>query len=149
MGITLVKRVAASILKCGTSRVWIDPNNIEKAKKAITRKDVKNLIKLGIIKKLPEKEQKGNKKKLEQKKKGRRKGKGSRKGAKGARQGKKMLWIKTVRAQRKLLKNFKEKGLIEKNVYRKLYRLVKGGMFRSRKHLLTYMKEKGLIKGEE
>ncbi len=143
-----VKRMAASLLKCGVTKVWIDPEKVEEAKKAITKQDVRKLIKEGVIKKI--REEKGRnpeaKKKALQKKRGRRRGPGSRKGAKGAREGEKDEWLRKVRAQRKLIRILRDKGVIEKNVYRKVYRLVKGGMFRSKKHLLTYLKEHELLK---
>ncbi len=145
-----VKRMAASILKCGVTKIWIAPDKLKEAEKAITREDVKRLIKRGVIKKRAEDkgENPEKKRKMLQKKRGRRRGPGSRKGAKGARQGQKTEWLKKVRAQRKLIKELRDKGLLERNAYRKVYRLVKGGMFRSKKHLLTYLKEHELLKGE-
>lgn len=146
-----VKRMAASIMKCGITKVWIDPERIEDVSKAITREDVRRLIKQGAIKKRAEDkgENPEKKKKLEQKKRGRRRGPGSRKGAKGAREGEKTEWLKRVRAQRRVIKILRDKGVIDKNVYRKIYRLVKGGMFRSKKHLLTYLKDRELLKDGE
>lgn len=143
-----VKRMAADLLKCGVTKVWIDPEKVEEAKKAITKEDVRRLIKTGIIKKIKEKNGKNPeaKKKMLQKKKGRRRGPGSRKGAKGARQGEKTEWLKKVRAQRRLIRILRDKGVIEKSVYRKVYRLIKGGMFRSKKHLLVYLKENEFLK---
>ena len=44
------RRVASTILKCGENRVWIDPDKIDEVAKAVTRKDVKILIKGGVIK---------------------------------------------------------------------------------------------------
>ena len=44
-----VKRMAADLLKCGVTKVWIDPEKVEEAKKAITKEDVRRLIKTGII----------------------------------------------------------------------------------------------------
>lgn len=149
--IRAVKRMAASILKCGITKIWIDSSKLNEVQKAITREDVKKLIKKGVIKKRKEKEGTNpeKKKKLEQKRKGRRKGPGSRKGARGAREGEKTEWLKKVRAQRRLIKILRDKGVIEKSVYRKLYRLIKGGAFRSKKHLLTYLKERELLKEGE
>ncbi len=43
------KRVAALILKCGETRVWIDPNRLEDASDAITRADIRTLIASGTI----------------------------------------------------------------------------------------------------
>ena len=43
--------MAADILKCGENRVYFDPYLIEDIKMAITREDIRNLIKEGIIQK--------------------------------------------------------------------------------------------------
>jgi large subunit ribosomal protein L19e len=145
-----VKRMAASILKCGMTKVWIDPERVDEAKKAITREDVRKLIKKGIIKKIKTLEEKNPEAKYKQmqKKKGRRRGPGSRKGARGAREGEKTEWLRRVRAQRRLIKILRDKGVLERSVYRRIYRLVKGGFFRSKKHLLSYLKEHELLKGD-
>ena len=95
MNLTTQKRLAASILKVGLNRVWIDPERIEEVSMAITRDGVKQLINDGAIKAKP---QKGissyrSKKIKEQKAKGKRKGRGSVKGAKKARTPKKKAWM--------------------------------------------------------
>jgi len=137
----LQKKLAAKILKCGINRVWIDPKN-EKVKQAITRRDIRRFIKEDIIKKIPAKKRS---KKVKRKKRKQQKT-GSRKGAKGARIGKKTLWLKVIRPQRRLLKELKNKNQLKPHAYRKVYRLVKGGMFRSKAHLTTYLKDKKLLK---
>jgi len=38
------KRMAASILKCGINRVWMDPDRTEEATEAVTRNDIRGLI---------------------------------------------------------------------------------------------------------
>ena len=55
MNLTTQKRLAASILKVGLNRVWIDPERIEEVSMAITRDGVKQLINDGAIKAKPEK----------------------------------------------------------------------------------------------
>ena len=45
------KRMAASILKCGENRVYFDPYLIEDIAMAITREDIRNLVKEGAIQK--------------------------------------------------------------------------------------------------
>ncbi|ENN96186.1 50S ribosomal protein L19e, partial [Methanocaldococcus villosus KIN24-T80] len=37
MNLTVQRRLAAKILKCGLDRVWIDPEHIEDVKMAMTR----------------------------------------------------------------------------------------------------------------
>jgi len=138
---SLQKKIAAKVLKCGENRIWIDPSNA-KVKQAITRRDVKRFIKEGIIKKFPEKRKSKNKEKKQQKT-------GSRKGSWGARAGKKSEWFKVIRPQRKLLKELKEKGQLKSHSYRTLYKLVKGNYFRSKAHLMLYLKEKDLIKEDK
>jgi large subunit ribosomal protein L19e len=134
----LQKKIAAKILKCGENKIWIDPTNT-KVKHAITRRDIKRFIKEGIIKKLPEKKRTIYGEKSQQKI-------GSRKGSKGARRGKKTKWLKVVRPQRKLLKELKNTGQLKPHAYRAVYKLIKGNFFRSRSHLMSYLKEKDLIK---
>lgn len=131
--------MAAKILKVGKHRVWVDPTKIKEVESAVTKADIRRIIKKGYIKVLPEK----IKKEKERKK---RKGAGRRKGKKFAVFSKKERWILTVRALRKNLKEMKDEGKIDKRTYRKLYLMVKSGTFRSRSHLKTYLKQHGLIK---
>ncbi|CAB3290054.1 50S ribosomal protein L19e [Methanocaldococcus lauensis] len=148
MDVSVQRKLAAEILKCGIDRVWIDPTQLERVKMAMTRDDIRALIKDGVIKK---KQKKGIssarvKKLKEQKKKGRRRGPGSRRGAAGARTPPKERWMATIRALRKTLKYLRDSGKIDRKVYRKLYRMAKGGAFRSKSHLFLYMKEHDLLK---
>jgi len=133
----LQKKIASKILKCGENRVWIDPANT-KVKTAVTRNDVRRFIKEGIIKKLPEKKRAKLKEKSQQRR-------GSIKGSFGARESKKTKWLKVVRPQRKLLKELKSKNKLSPHSYRVVYKLVKGNFFRSKSHLMTYLKDKKLV----
>lgn len=148
MNLTTQKRLAASILKVGLNRVWIDPERMEEVSMAITREGVKQLINNGAIKAKP---QKGissyrSKKLAEQKKKGKRKGRGSVKGAKKARNPKKQEWMTTIRALRKDLKEMRDANEIDVTTYRKLYKMAKGGAFRSKSYMKTYARDHDLIK---
>ena len=148
MNLTTQKRLAADILKVGVNRVWIDPENIEEVSRAITREGVKQLIDNKIITARP---QKGissyrSKKIAEQKRKGRRKGRGSIKGAKGARNPKKKAWMTTIRALRKDLKGMRDNRDINRTTYRKLYRMAKGGAFRSKSYMKTYARDHDLLR---
>lgn len=147
MRLTVQKRLAAQILKCSPDRVWVDPENLETTKEAITKQDIKTLISNGIIKK---KQKTGTsrvraRKRLVQKRKGRQKGHGSRKGKSTARTPKKKTWMLRVRVQRRFLKELKEKKLLKTPDHRKLALKVKGGFFRSRNHLKLYINENNLI----
>ena len=148
MNVSVQRRMAAEILKCGIERVWIDPTQLDRVKMAMSKDDIRVLIKEGVIKK---KQKKGIssarvKKLKEQRKKGRRRGPGSRRGAAGARTPPKERWMATIRALRKTLKQLRDSGKIDRKVYRKLYRMAKGGAFRSRSHLFLYMREHDLLK---
>ncbi|MBO8174809.1 MAG: 50S ribosomal protein L19e [Thermococcus sp.] len=142
------RRIAAEILKCGENRIWIDPERIEDVKSAITREDIKRLIKEGVIKKKPIKGQSTYRAKIrhEQRKKGRHRGPGSRKGKKTARMGKKERWIMTIRALRRELRKLKAEKKIDVHTYRRLYIRAKGGQFKNKHQLYLFLEEKGILK---
>ncbi len=142
------KRIAAQILKAGVTRIWFDPNRLSEIKEAITKADIRSLIKDLAIQKKPSKSiSSGRAKKIRvQKAKGRRKGLGSRKGTKNARRPSKRSWIINIRNQRMLLAILKQKGLITPRTFNDLYRKSKGGFFRSKRHIKLYLKENKLIK---
>lgn len=148
MKLKLQKRLAAQILKCSTKRVWFDPNRLQDIKGAITKVDINSLIKDKAIKRKPVKgiSRVRARKIKEQKRKGRQRGFGSRKGKKTATLSRKSSWIKRIRALRKLLIELKNKKEISRNVYQNLYLKAKGGFFRSRRHILLYIKEHNLGK---
>ncbi len=135
------KEMIARALKVGKNRIWIDPSKKEEVEKAVTRRDIRELLAKKIIKVKKKKGVSRARARLrhEQKKKGRRRGHGKRKGAKGARIDKKRAWINKVRAQRKLLKEYK--GKIDSKLYREIYSKIKGNFFRSRAHLKMYIEK--------
>ncbi|MEM5766499.1 MAG: 50S ribosomal protein L19e [Candidatus Aenigmatarchaeota archaeon] len=137
---SLQKKLAARILKVGKSRVWLDPSKQKDIEAAITKADIRKLIQKGYIKVLPEKLHKPK----ERKKK--KRGVGSRKGVRGAILPEKRKWISTVRALREMLKELREGGKIDRPTYHMLYKLVKGGTFRSRAHLRIYLEQHDLLK---
>ena len=148
MSLKAQKRMAAEILKCGENRVYFDPYLIDEIKMAITREDIRNLVKEGIIIKKYKKGNSKYRKNLlhERKKKGRARGIGKRKGTKGARSPKKKKWMNRIRPQRRELKKLRDRKLITTATYRKLYKNAKGGMFTSVAQMNRYIKEKDLIR---
>ncbi|AIG98902.1 MULTISPECIES: 50S ribosomal protein L19e [Archaeoglobus] len=143
MDLSLQRRLAASVLKCGENRVWFDPAALEDIATAATKQDIRELIEQGVIKRKPVNgvsRARINKRKL-QKRKGRRRGHGSRKGAKGARMPRKRMWILRIRALRKALRQMKAEGVVDRRTYRILYRKAKGGEFRSVAHLKSYVEQ--------
>jgi large subunit ribosomal protein L19e len=148
MRLTVQKRLAAEILDCSPKKVWADPERLEEIKEAITKQDLRDLIKRGLIikKSLPQHSRGRARLNKIQRKKGRSKGLGHRKGKFTARNPKKKLWMANVRTQRALLKELREKGIIERKACAQLLRKVKGGFFRSRRHIKLYLSEHRLLK---
>jgi large subunit ribosomal protein L19e len=142
------KRVAAQLMKCGESRVWIDPNRLEDVSDAITRSDVRTLIDSGSVAARQKKGvSRGRANHLKaQRAKGRRSGQGSRRGKKGARKPSKEIWMQSIRPMRRRLKELRDSGEIDRRTYRKYYLQAKGGMFKSRPHLESHMKAEGILK---
>ncbi len=134
MELSKVKQLTARTYAVGVERVKILDE--EKAKEVLTRDDVRKLVKSkAIIIKPKRGTSRGRARLLEKEKRsGRRRGSGSRKGKKTARTPKKATWIKKVRALRRTLKKVKPEN------YRNLYRRIKGGYFKSKKHLLNYIR---------
>jgi large subunit ribosomal protein L19e len=148
MDLKYQKRVAAQMLKCGETRVWIDPNRTEDAADAITRSDVRTLIASGTI---AAKQKKGvsrgraNYRKA-QRAKGRRRGQGSRRGKKNARKPSKEVWMQTIRPIRRRLRELRDEGKIDPSTYREYYMKAKGGVFKSRPHLDSHLRSEGVLK---
>ena len=91
------KRMAAEVLKCGVNRVYLNPTNADDIADAVTRQDIRRLVREGIIKAKPKNGISSGRKKYVQGQKamGKRKGHGSRKGSKYARFPRKRRWIST------------------------------------------------------
>ncbi len=128
------RRLIARYLGVGVDRVWIDPEAVDEVMDIDTREDVLILLRRGVIK---VKKVKGQKHEVRK----RKRGPGSRKGPMTSRMSRKEKWMQKVRAQRKLLRYLRDKGYLTRKQYRMLYMRVKGGMFRSKAHLLDYIKE--------
>ena len=142
------KKIAASILKCSEKRIKFDESRLEEVKESITKIDVRNLIKQGAITKVPEKGiSKGRSSVIKkQKAKGRQRSHGSRKGKKTARTPKKETWINNVRKQRGLIQRMRDNGKIDTKSYRQMFMKIKGGFFRSVRHIKLYANEHKMIK---
>ena len=128
MKLDQLKELAARTLRVGKHKIKVPDQ--ERAAEAITRDDVRELIKekaIVVRKKV------GVSRARAKKKKG-RKGPGKRRGSKKAREKGKRAWTSKVRAQRKKLKEKRPER------YRKLYRMVKSGYFKSVKHLEAYIR---------
>lgn len=143
--------MAAKILKCGESRVWLDPTRAADIDESITSEDIRRLIRDGVIAEKPKKGLSSFRKNkiAAQKKKGRRRNRGSVKGKKGTRLHKKKTWMKTIRSIRKLLTELKTTDKIDNKTYRNLYTKSKSGYFRSKSHVMIYLERNNLLQRTE
>lgn len=132
--------MAAEILDVGKNRVWMDPNAIDEIAMAVTKNDIRNLIKDKKIWKKPKKTpSRGRAREVQKKKqKGRKKGHGSKKGTKKARSGNQ--WVEKIRSLRELLKNLRDEGVVTPKTYQNLRGQAKAGRFDGKRDLKRYIK---------
>ncbi len=140
-----IRRLAREILAVGDDKIWMDPNQTVKIEEALTKEDVRALIVKRLIKKKPPVLQsKGRARILHAKHKKRRKrGQGKRTGTKKARMQKRLKWVQDVRAQRKKLRELREKHpeFFEKIAYSNVYNKIKGRFFKGKKYLEAFLVE--------
>lgn len=137
MNLSNQRRIAAELLKVGLNRVQFNRDRLSDAAEALTREDIRSLIRNGVIAIRPERATSRHRARMRlgQKKKGRHKGPGGRKGRKTARQHGKEAWIKKVRALRQELRKLRKEKKIDEEQYRRLYLQIKGNLYHSRRHL--------------
>merc|ERR1712072_888149 len=85
VSLKLQKRLAASVLKCGKRKIWLDPNEVNEISMANSRLNIRKLAKDGLVIKKPVKAHSrySVRMKLAAKRKGRHTGTGKRKGTSG------------------------------------------------------------------
>ncbi|WP_126449219.1 50S ribosomal protein L19e [Sulfodiicoccus acidiphilus] len=144
----LQRRLASQVKGVGRNRIKFPVSQLEEIEDALTRAQVKRLIKDGVIvveKKRGISSARLKERKEKQRKKSERKGPGSRKGKR--REGKKERWVSTIRKVRRYLRWLRDNGRIPREVYRDYYDKSKGGVFKSvadvRRSLVSsgYLKE--------
>jgi large subunit ribosomal protein L19e len=141
------RRLAAALLKCGEGRVFMDPASQDDLADAVTRADIRGAIKAGVIRRKPiiGTSRVRARRHAAEVAKGRHQGPGSRRGTPFSRVPRKERWIRRIRAQRDLLATLRDGKTITPAVYREFYRRAKGGMFRSRAHLLQNLRLAGHV----
>lgn len=134
----LQKRLAASVLKCGKRRVWIDPNETSEVALANSRKNIRKLFKDGLImrRQVHMHSHSRVQRYHEAKRKGRHTGHGKRKGTKDARMPQKVLWMRRQRVLRRLLRKYRDAKKITKDLYHQFYLGSKGNQFKNKTVLI-------------
>ena len=142
------KRIAAEVLKIGKTRVWVNPEAAVDVAQAMTRDDVREIVKQGLIQEKPAKSQTRSraKKRVELKRKRKGVSHGKRRGTAGGRKASKDKWKGKIRSQRRFLKKLKEDKSIDVRTYRKYYLRIKGGNYDTIKQLKESMKTDGVLK---
>lgn len=143
----LQKRLAADLKGVGVKRVKIPPEYVDEVASALTREDVRKLIKDGKI--IIEQKRGISSGRLKERRKNRRlKGEGrkegSRKGKKGARTDRKEKWMNTIRRLRRFLKYLRDNKIIDRKTYRRLYAESKAGTFKSLRDLKLRLENMGV-----
>ena len=136
------KRLASRVTGVGIHRIKFDTDHLDDIADAITRANIRSLITANTIRiKSFTGTSKGraHKKKAQKNKRGTTQG--SKKGRKGARVGKKQVYVAKVRSLRRLLKIAKDRKDLTNPEFWVLYKKVGGNTVRNKAHLRTLMEE--------
>jgi large subunit ribosomal protein L19e len=136
------KRLVSRVTGAGIHRIWFDAEHVDDITDAITRENIRSLLTANTIKVKPFKGTSRGRAKLKRIQKGKRgTTAGSKKGRKGARVGKKQVYVKKVRSLRYLLKVSKDRKEITNPQFWSLYKKISGNTVRNKAHLRLLIDE--------
>ena len=136
------KRLVSRIVGVGANRVRFDNDHLDDIADAITRDDIRSLITANTItikSFTGTSHGRAQAKRIQKAKRGT--GQGSKKGRKGARVGKKAVYVKKVRSLRYILKIAKDRKEIDNKIFKSIYKKIGGNTIRNRAHLRTVISE--------
>jgi len=130
MNLRTKKQLAAKVLKVGKNRIHFASDKFPEIKEAITKQDIRDLHAEGFISIKPIK----GRKKIKKRKTKRGFGKIKKKVNK-----RKQIYVKITRKLRKYLKELKNQGMIEKELYWELRKKIRMRAFKSKAHLREHL----------
>ncbi|MBM2818796.1 MAG: rpl19e [Nitrosarchaeum sp.] len=136
------KRLVSRITGVGVHRIRFDVDHLDDVADAITRENIRSLITANTIKIksiVGTSRGRAHTKKAQKNKRGTTQG--SKQGRKGARVGKKEVYVAKVRSLRRLLKIAKDRKDLTNPEFWILYKKVGGNTIRNKAHLRTLMEE--------
>lgn len=136
------KKLASRVTGVGIHRIKFDSDHLDDIADAITRQNIRSLITANTIKIKPivgTSKGRAHTKKAQKNKRGTTQG--SKQGRKGARVGKKEVYVAKVRALRRLLKIAKDRKDLTNPEFWALYKKVGGNTVRNKAHLRMLMDE--------
>ncbi|MEM0293943.1 MAG: 50S ribosomal protein L19e [Saccharolobus sp.] len=146
----LQKRLAAKVAKVGLKRVKIPVEFMAEVQEALTKNEIRRLIKEGkiiILNKTGISTGRLNKRRKNRLLKSEGRKAGSRKGKKGARVKRKEMWVRRIRKIRRYLRWLRDNNVIDNHTYRMLYLKAKGGNYKGVSDVRNDLIQMGKIKG--
>jgi len=136
------KRLASRVSGVGIHRIKFDSDHLDDIADAITRENIRSLFTANTIKiKSFTGTSRGRAQKKKTQKNKRGTTQGSKHGRKGARVGKKEVYVAKVRSLRRLLKIAKDRNDLTNLEFWALYKKVGGNTVRNKAHLRALMEE--------
>jgi large subunit ribosomal protein L19e len=132
MNLRMKRELASKTLGVGKNKIIFNPSALSEIKEAITKEDIRTLHKEGIITIKPN----IGRRKVERRKTRKHSGKIKKKINR-----RKENYVKVTRKLRSYVKDLKNRGLINKEMYKDLRKKIKMKYFKSKEYLKEYVKK--------